>query len=72
GSLDDIAGVCDETGRVFGLMPHPEAFHHLTNHPNWARELEQMRRQGQTVSNWEGNGVKIFRNAVRYAEAHLR
>ncbi|MFH1091180.1 MAG: phosphoribosylformylglycinamidine synthase subunit PurQ [Pseudomonadota bacterium] len=72
GSLDDIAGICDETGRVFGLMPHPEAFHHLTNHPNWARELEQKRRHGQTVTDWEGNGVKIFRNAVRYAEAHLR
>ncbi|MFH1490231.1 MAG: phosphoribosylformylglycinamidine synthase subunit PurQ, partial [Pseudomonadota bacterium] len=35
GSLSDIAGICDPTGRIFGLMPHPEAFHDLTNHPNW-------------------------------------
>ncbi|MBW2087308.1 MAG: phosphoribosylformylglycinamidine synthase subunit PurQ [Deltaproteobacteria bacterium] len=48
GSLDDIAGICDETGRIFGLMPHPEAFHHLSNHPDWTRTLDRMRRSGQT------------------------
>ncbi|MFH1076718.1 MAG: phosphoribosylformylglycinamidine synthase subunit PurQ [Pseudomonadota bacterium] len=37
GSLDDIAGICDPTGRIFGLMPHPEAFTHWTNHPDWTR-----------------------------------
>jgi phosphoribosylformylglycinamidine synthase I len=37
GSLRDIAGICDASGRVFGLMPHPEAFHHFTNHPDWTR-----------------------------------
>ena len=35
GSTDAIAGICDETGRVFGLMPHPEAFNHITNHPHY-------------------------------------
>ena len=38
GSLMDIAGICDPTGRVFGLMPHPEAYLHRTNHPRWTRE----------------------------------
>ena len=61
GSVDDIAAVCDPSGRVFGLMPHPEAYVHYTQHPRWTREpLPE-----------EGMGVQIFRNAVIYARAHL-
>jgi phosphoribosylformylglycinamidine synthase len=60
GSTDGIAGVCDETGRVFGLMPHPEAFLYRTNHPRWTRE---------NVA--EGAGLRVFRNAVEYAEKEL-
>ncbi|MCZ7358226.1 MAG: phosphoribosylformylglycinamidine synthase I [Candidatus Methanoperedens sp.] len=61
GSVDSIAAICDETGRVFGMMPHPEAFTHRTNHPSWTREeLPE-----------EGAGVAIFRNAVEYAEERL-
>jgi phosphoribosylformylglycinamidine synthase subunit PurQ / glutaminase len=37
GSVDDIAGICDPTGRVFGLMPHPERFVDITQHPTWTR-----------------------------------
>ena len=37
GSPEGIAGICDPTGRIFGLMPHPEAFNHPTNHPAWTR-----------------------------------
>ena len=37
GSLDDIAGICDPTGRIFGLMPHPERFVDVTQHPQWTR-----------------------------------
>ncbi|NDY42176.1 phosphoribosylformylglycinamidine synthase subunit PurQ [Dissulfurirhabdus thermomarina] len=56
GSLRSVAGICDPTGRLFGLMPHPEAFHHRTNHPRWTREdLPE-----------EGAGLAIFRNAVQY------
>lgn len=56
GSPDGVAAACDETGRVFGMMPHPEAFLHRTNHPRWTREeLPE-----------EGQGVSIFRNAVEY------
>lgn len=58
GSVENIAGICDETGRVFGMMPHPEAFQHRTNHPAWTREdLPE-----------EGAGVAIFRNAVEYVK----
>jgi len=60
-SVDDVAGICDASGRVFGLMPHPEAFLHRTNHPRWTREeLPE-----------EGAGLQLFRNAVQYAEKHL-
>ncbi|OQX05880.1 MAG: phosphoribosylformylglycinamidine synthase [Desulfobulbaceae bacterium A2] len=56
GSPAAIAGLCDPTGRVFGLMPHPEAFLHRTNHPRWTREdLPE-----------EGQGLALFRNAVEF------
>ncbi|MFP3912069.1 MAG: phosphoribosylformylglycinamidine synthase subunit PurQ [Desulfobacteraceae bacterium] len=66
GSLRDIAGICDPTGRVFGLMPHPEAFNHFTNHPNWTNQREALSRQGKTPVSQEGDGIKIFQNAVEY------
>jgi phosphoribosylformylglycinamidine synthase I len=56
GSVDAIAGICNETGRIFGLMPHPEAFHHRTNHPRWTREALPE----------EGAGLAIFRNAAAF------
>jgi phosphoribosylformylglycinamidine synthase I len=49
GSVHDIAGICDPTGRIFGLMPHPEAFNHWTNHPDWTRQKEVLRREGREV-----------------------
>ena len=54
GSTADIAGICDPTGRVFGLMPHPERFLRWENHPRWTREPRQA----------EGQGVRFFRTAV--------
>jgi phosphoribosylformylglycinamidine synthase I len=66
GSLRDIAGICDATGRVFGLMPHPEAFNHFTNPPDWPRKKEALARQGETTIPEEGEGIRIFRNAVDY------
>jgi phosphoribosylformylglycinamidine synthase len=58
GSDDRIAGVCDPTGRVFGLMPHPERFLRWENHPNWTRGPRRR----------EGDGVRFFRAAVRHAK----
>lgn len=66
GSLSDIAGICDPTGRVFGLMPHPEAFNHWTNHPDWTRQKESLLRQGKNPESQEGAGIQIFRNAINY------
>ena len=68
GSLLDIAGVCDATGRVLGLMPHPEAHVTSIQHPTWTREKEAWRRRGQPYPEQEGAGLAIFRNAVKYME----
>ncbi len=56
GSIADTAGVCDTTGRVFGLMPHPERHIDPTQHPRWTR--------GEARD--PGDGFKVFRNAVDY------
>ena len=56
GSMGHIAGVCNKSGTIFGLMPHPERFLNRTNHPRWTRE---------DISE-EGDGTGIFRNAFEY------
>jgi phosphoribosylformylglycinamidine synthase len=56
GSQADIAGLCDATGRVLGLMPHPERHVLPTQHPRWTRlGLAE-----------EGDGLRVFRNAVAF------
>ncbi|HMO15322.1 MAG TPA: phosphoribosylformylglycinamidine synthase subunit PurQ [Pirellulaceae bacterium] len=55
GSMGNVAGLCDLTGRVFGLMPHPERFMDRTQHPHWTRLKEDN----------VGDGRMIFENAVR-------
>ena len=65
GSLGDIAGICDPTGRVFGLMPHPEAYNHWTNHPLWTRQAAARRRKGESaLPDGPTPGIQLFRNAV--------
>lgn len=59
GSVEDIAGICDKSGRVFGLMPHPERHIHFTQHPFWTREPKRQ----------EGDGLKIFRNGVEFVKS---
>ncbi|MBW1676344.1 MAG: phosphoribosylformylglycinamidine synthase subunit PurQ, partial [Deltaproteobacteria bacterium] len=66
GSAHDIAGICDSTGRIFGLMPHPEAFNHWTNHPDWTRMKESMKRRGQSIHPELTAGVQILKNGVDY------
>lgn len=61
GSTDAIAGLTDSTGRVLGLMPHPERFVRRTHHPHWSRLGEDL----------DADGIKIFRNAVRYVRDNL-
>ena len=56
GSIANIAGLSDSTGRVLGLMPHPERFLFATQHPQWTRN--GMRGDGQ--------GLQLFKNATAY------
>ncbi|MBM4289370.1 MAG: phosphoribosylformylglycinamidine synthase I [Deltaproteobacteria bacterium] len=71
GSLRDIAGICDASGRVLGLMPHPEAFISAFQHPTWTREKDSWRRQGLPYLAPPGVGLKIFHNAVDYLKSHF-
>lgn len=69
GSVDDIAGITDKTGRVLGLMPHPERHFLFTQHPCWTRLSLPA---GQTGPNGRhGHGAKIFENGVQYVKKHL-
>ncbi len=61
GAQRDIAGICDPTGVVFGLMPHPERYTHATNDPLWTRGQAQQ-VDGVTP------GLKFFINAVQYVK----
>lgn len=65
GAFRDVAGVCDPTGRIFGLMPHPDRSLAFVNRPDWAQEKARLRAAGQPVPT-EGPGLAIYRNAVGY------
>jgi phosphoribosylformylglycinamidine synthase I len=58
GSMDNIAGICDSSGRIFALMPHPERHVRGTQHPQWTRHGAKE----------YGDGFRIFSNAVEWAE----
>jgi len=59
GSVENIAGICDASGRVFALMPHPERHISGTQHPQWTRQGAKER----------GDGFQVFLNAVKWAES---
>jgi phosphoribosylformylglycinamidine synthase subunit PurQ / glutaminase len=65
GALEDIAGICDESGRILGMMPHPERFNCFTNEDGWEKEKEKLIREGKELPK-EGAGLKLFKNAVQY------
>ncbi|PID70656.1 phosphoribosylformylglycinamidine synthase I [bacterium DOLZORAL124_38_8] len=65
GSVADIAGICDPSGRILGMMPHPERFLFAANHPQWTKHAETARRNGEEF-NPMGLGQKIFDNGVAY------
>jgi phosphoribosylformylglycinamidine synthase len=62
GSVNNIAGICNPTGRILGLMPHPERYVFPYNHPSWQR-MKKIPKYG--------DGFKIFKNAVEYAQKYL-
>ena len=62
GSMEDIAGICDPTGHVLGLMPHPERHFLSHQHPFWTRLNKKDKL---------GDGAKIFENGVNYIREKL-
>lgn len=65
GSLNDIAGITDHSGRILGLMPHPERaifFHHL---PHWTLLKEKYYREKKRIPKY-GPGLEIFKNGINY------
>ena len=58
GSMANIAGICDASGRIFALMPHPERYIRINQHPLWMRQKDKK----------YGNGFKVFLNAVKWAK----
>ena len=56
GSVANVAGICDDSGRILGLMPHPERYIDRTHHPRWTRG------EGRDP----GDGLQVFRNAVEF------
>lgn len=60
GAQLNIAGICDETGRILGMMPHPEGFLIPQNHPRWTREKIKA-----------GEGLRVFQNGVNFVKKEL-
>ena len=65
GSPRAVAGICDPSGRLFGMMPHPDAYLYPFHHPRWHR----LRVEGEQPDT--GAGLEIFRNGVDVAAAGL-
>jgi phosphoribosylformylglycinamidine synthase len=61
GSVENIAGICDKSGRIFGLMPHPERHINNQQHPRWTRRPLRKR----------GDGFRVFENGVLFAKKYL-
>jgi phosphoribosylformylglycinamidine synthase len=59
GSVAAVAGICDPSGLVLGLMPHPERFTRWTQHPRWTR-LDARESKGEPL------GLQMFRRAVAF------
>ncbi len=57
GSWQNIAALSNKKGNILGLMPHPEAYNHYTNHPHWTR---------LSFDEEDGEGLRIFKNAYAY------
>lgn len=65
GSVDDIAAICDGTGRILGMMPHPERHIDFVQHYRWTSLIDKLKREGSPLPQ-EGPGLQIFKNGVDY------
>ena len=67
GSENSVAGICDPSGRIFGLMPHPEAAVSFFQYPDWTKRREEAFRKGIKHTG-VGDGFFIFKNAYNYVK----
>jgi phosphoribosylformylglycinamidine synthase subunit PurQ / glutaminase len=65
GSLENIAAITDESGKIIGIMPHPERAIFFTQLPNWQILKKQYRQKKETIPTY-GPGLQVFQNAVEY------
>lgn len=70
GALEDIAAICDPTGRIFGTMPHPERAIFAINHPDFQNKKEELIRSNQKIPEYYDPAMQIFKNAVNYFNDH--
>ncbi len=68
GSVDSIAGLTDSTGRVLGLMPHPERHVRHTQHPHWSRLGKTQDSRHKRQDEGLGDGMGMFANAVKFIQ----
>jgi len=71
GSIDSIAGLTDSTGRVLGLMPHPERHVRPTQHPHWTRLIDRRGTKDGERETKYADGMTIFNNAVKFVKENL-
>ncbi len=65
GSLEDIAAITDLTGRILGMMPHPERAMFFTQLPHWPALADELRREEKPLPQ-SGPGLQLFKNAVEW------
>ena len=65
GSLENVAAISDGTGRLIGMMPHPERAINFTQLPHWTLLKEQLKREGKEIP-IEADRLKMFKNGVEY------
>ena len=71
GSLKNIAGICDKTGRLMGMMPHPERAIYSTSEPEFQLKRELAARKKTEVPGFIESNLTIFRNSVDYCKVYL-
>ncbi len=70
GSVSDIAAICDKSGRILGMMPHPERALFFANAPDFHNVRESLRRQHREIPEFYEPALTLFRNAVNYVLEH--
>lgn len=66
GSYGAVAALTDSTGRIMGMMAHPEAAITLRQHPYWTK----LKRENPSID-YEGEGIRLFQNAINYIKDHI-